>query len=142
MSCLQEFYKKFLYEPFPVESHLDHFLADHINAEVVTKVRHPLLAAIPRCHSSLVLSIRLFLSRANILFLKIFTAYRDCARCSGLPHLVFLLPPYHTGYHPVSYFWPIIQSRSFISPLFLEPELLQSARHFASSPLRSFVRAR
>lgn len=36
-SSKKEFYKKFLYEPFPVESHLDHYLADHINAEVVTK---------------------------------------------------------------------------------------------------------
>ena len=26
------FYRKFLYEPFPVESHLDHFLADHMCA--------------------------------------------------------------------------------------------------------------
>jgi pre-mRNA-splicing helicase BRR2 len=33
----KEFYKKFLYEPFPVESHLDHFLADHLNAEIITK---------------------------------------------------------------------------------------------------------
>eukprot|EP01012_Entosiphon_sulcatum_P019666 TRINITY_DN24576_c0_g2_i5.p2 TRINITY_DN24576_c0_g2~~TRINITY_DN24576_c0_g2_i5.p2 ORF type:complete len:511 (-),score=149.36 TRINITY_DN24576_c0_g2_i5:115-1647(-) len=33
----KEYYKKFLYDPFPVESHLDHFLADHLNAEVVTK---------------------------------------------------------------------------------------------------------
>jgi len=31
------FYRKFLYEPFPVESHLDHFLHDHMCAEVVTK---------------------------------------------------------------------------------------------------------
>ena len=31
------FYRKFLFEPFPVESHLDHFLADHMCAEVVTK---------------------------------------------------------------------------------------------------------
>jgi len=33
----KEFYKKFLNEPFPVESHLDHLLHDHINAEIVTK---------------------------------------------------------------------------------------------------------
>lgn len=31
----KEFYKKFLNEPFPVESHLDHGLADHLNAEIV-----------------------------------------------------------------------------------------------------------
>ena len=29
------FYRKFLYEPFPVESHLQEVLHDHINAEVV-----------------------------------------------------------------------------------------------------------
>ncbi|KAI8357996.1 Sec63-domain-containing protein [Mortierella sp. GBAus27b] len=33
----KEFYKKFLFEALPVESHLDHFLHDHFNAEVVTK---------------------------------------------------------------------------------------------------------
>lgn len=33
----KEYYKKFLYEPFPVESHLDHFLHDHMCAEIVTK---------------------------------------------------------------------------------------------------------
>jgi pre-mRNA-splicing helicase BRR2 len=33
----KDFFKKFLYEPFPVESHLDHQLADHINGEIVTK---------------------------------------------------------------------------------------------------------
>lgn len=33
----KEFYKKFLYEPLPVESHLDHFLHDHFNAEIVTR---------------------------------------------------------------------------------------------------------
>lgn len=32
----KEYYKKFLFEPLPVESHLDHFLLDHFNAEVVT----------------------------------------------------------------------------------------------------------
>ncbi|KRX42392.1 U5 small nuclear ribonucleoprotein helicase [Trichinella nativa] len=31
------FYKKFLFEPLPIESHLDHCLHDHFNAEVVTK---------------------------------------------------------------------------------------------------------
>jgi len=36
-SSKKEFYKKFLYEPLPVESHLDHFLHVHFNAEVVTK---------------------------------------------------------------------------------------------------------
>jgi activating signal cointegrator complex subunit 3 len=29
------FYKKFLYEPFPVESALHNQLADHLNAEIV-----------------------------------------------------------------------------------------------------------
>jgi len=33
----KEFYKKFLEEPFPVESHLNHFLEDHLNAEIVGK---------------------------------------------------------------------------------------------------------
>lgn len=33
----KEFYKKFLYEALPVESHFDHFLHDHFNAEIVTK---------------------------------------------------------------------------------------------------------
>ena len=33
----KDYYKKFLYEPLPVESHLDHCLHDHLNAEVVTK---------------------------------------------------------------------------------------------------------
>eukprot|EP00656_Telonema_subtile_P033410 TRINITY_DN3701_c0_g1_i2.p1 TRINITY_DN3701_c0_g1~~TRINITY_DN3701_c0_g1_i2.p1 ORF type:complete len:1741 (-),score=696.10 TRINITY_DN3701_c0_g1_i2:270-5492(-) len=33
----KEFYKKFLYEPLPIESHLDHYLHDHFNAEIVTK---------------------------------------------------------------------------------------------------------
>ena len=31
------FFKKFLYEPLPIESHLDHCLHDHFNAEIVTK---------------------------------------------------------------------------------------------------------
>lgn len=31
----KHFYKKFLYEPFPVESHLLDVLADHLNAEIV-----------------------------------------------------------------------------------------------------------
>ena len=33
----KEYYKKFLFEPLPVESHLDHFLHDHMGAEVVTR---------------------------------------------------------------------------------------------------------
>lgn len=33
----KEYYKRFLLEPLPVESHLDHFLHDHFNAEVVTR---------------------------------------------------------------------------------------------------------
>lgn len=33
----REYYKKFLFEPFPCESHLNHFLADHLNSEVVAK---------------------------------------------------------------------------------------------------------
>ncbi|XP_044756152.1 putative U5 small nuclear ribonucleoprotein 200 kDa helicase [Coccinella septempunctata] len=33
----KEFYKKFLCDPLPVESHLDHRLPDHFNAEIVTK---------------------------------------------------------------------------------------------------------
>ncbi len=36
-SSKKDFFKKFLYEPLPVESHLDHCLHDHFNAEVVTK---------------------------------------------------------------------------------------------------------
>ena len=33
----KEYYKKFLFEPFPVESHLDHFLHDPMVAEIVTR---------------------------------------------------------------------------------------------------------
>lgn len=33
----KDFFKKFIYEPLPVESHLDHCLHDHFNAEIVTK---------------------------------------------------------------------------------------------------------
>ena len=33
----KEYYKKFLFEPLPVESHLDHFLHDHFVAEIVTR---------------------------------------------------------------------------------------------------------
>lgn len=36
-SSKKEFFKKFLFEPLPVESHLDHVLHDHFNAEIVTK---------------------------------------------------------------------------------------------------------
>ncbi|QHO44722.1 U5 small nuclear ribonucleoprotein kDa helicase [Arachis hypogaea] len=34
----KEYYKKFLYEAFPVESHLHHFLHDNLNAEIVAGV--------------------------------------------------------------------------------------------------------
>eukprot|EP01094_Clydonella_sp_ATCC50884_P027740 TRINITY_DN8091_c1_g2_i1.p1 TRINITY_DN8091_c1_g2~~TRINITY_DN8091_c1_g2_i1.p1 ORF type:complete len:1853 (+),score=962.58 TRINITY_DN8091_c1_g2_i1:598-5559(+) len=33
----KDYYRKFLFEPLPVESHLDLYLADHVNAEVVAK---------------------------------------------------------------------------------------------------------
>lgn len=33
----KEYYKKFLYEAFPVESHLHHYLHDHLNAEIVVE---------------------------------------------------------------------------------------------------------
>ncbi|PAA72657.1 hypothetical protein BOX15_Mlig007168g1 [Macrostomum lignano] len=36
-SSKREFFKKFLFDPLPVESHLDHCLHDHFNAEIVTK---------------------------------------------------------------------------------------------------------
>ncbi|KAL8139875.1 hypothetical protein V2J09_005896 [Rumex salicifolius] len=34
----KEYYKKFLYEAFPVESHLHHFIHDNLNAEIVVGV--------------------------------------------------------------------------------------------------------
>ena len=36
----KEFYKKFLMEPLPVESHLNHYLGVHLNAEIVAKNIH------------------------------------------------------------------------------------------------------
>eukprot|EP00002_Diphylleia_rotans_P023954 TRINITY_DN471_c0_g2_i6.p1 TRINITY_DN471_c0_g2~~TRINITY_DN471_c0_g2_i6.p1 ORF type:complete len:1922 (+),score=509.87 TRINITY_DN471_c0_g2_i6:33-5798(+) len=36
-STKKEYYKKFLYEALPIESHLDHFIHDHMNAEVAMK---------------------------------------------------------------------------------------------------------
>lgn len=36
-SSKKEFFKKFLYSPLPVESHLDHVLHDHFSAEIVVK---------------------------------------------------------------------------------------------------------
>ncbi|CAM9720895.1 unnamed protein product, partial [Phaeothamnion confervicola] len=33
----KEFLKKVLYEPLPIESHLDHALTEHLNAEIVTR---------------------------------------------------------------------------------------------------------
>uniref|UniRef100_A0A914HVI4 Uncharacterized protein n=1 Tax=Globodera rostochiensis TaxID=31243 RepID=A0A914HVI4_GLORO len=35
--AIQDFFKKFLFEPLPIESHLDHCLHDHFNTEIVTK---------------------------------------------------------------------------------------------------------
>jgi pre-mRNA-splicing helicase BRR2 len=37
-SSKKEFYKKFLFDSFPLESHLNHFLHDHINAEINSTV--------------------------------------------------------------------------------------------------------
>lgn len=36
----KEYYKKFLYESFPVESHLQHYLHDNFNAEIVSGTIH------------------------------------------------------------------------------------------------------
>lgn len=36
-SAKKEFFKKFLFEPLPLESHLDHFMHDHFNAEIGTQ---------------------------------------------------------------------------------------------------------
>lgn len=36
-SSKKDFFKKFINEPLPIESHLDHRMHDHFNAEVVTK---------------------------------------------------------------------------------------------------------
>ncbi|CAM9683218.1 unnamed protein product, partial [Ectocarpus sp. 8 AP-2014] len=33
----REYIRKLLYDPLPIESHLDHVMAEHMNAEVVTK---------------------------------------------------------------------------------------------------------
>lgn len=33
----KDYFKKFLFEPLPIESHLDHALHDHFNAEIVTR---------------------------------------------------------------------------------------------------------
>lgn len=45
-SSKRDYYKKFLYEPLPIESHLDHFLHDHLNAEIVTKTIQSMESAI------------------------------------------------------------------------------------------------
>lgn len=36
----KEYYKKFLYEPMAIESHLNHYLSNHLNAEIVAKNIH------------------------------------------------------------------------------------------------------
>jgi len=33
----KDYLKKLLYDPLPIESHLDHYLHDHVNSEIVTK---------------------------------------------------------------------------------------------------------
>lgn len=35
-SSKRDYFRKFLYDPLPIESQLDHYLHDHLNAEVVT----------------------------------------------------------------------------------------------------------
>ena len=52
-SSKKDIFKKFLYEPLPVESHLDHCLHDHFNAEVVTKTVENKQDAIDVCCCSL-----------------------------------------------------------------------------------------
>ncbi|KYQ96787.1 DEAD/DEAH box helicase [Tieghemostelium lacteum] len=42
----KNFYKKFLYDPFPVESHLKDFLHDHLNAEICSGTIHDKQSAI------------------------------------------------------------------------------------------------
>ena len=41
------YYKKFLFEPFPVESHLDAFLHDHLAAEVRSIISKSLVSFPP-----------------------------------------------------------------------------------------------
>ncbi|CAF4162165.1 unnamed protein product, partial [Rotaria sordida] len=38
LSSKKDFFLKFLYEPLPIESHLDHCLHDYFNAEIITKI--------------------------------------------------------------------------------------------------------
>ncbi|CAF4077206.1 unnamed protein product, partial [Rotaria sordida] len=38
LSSKKDFFFKFLYEPLPIESHLDHCLHDYFNAEIITKI--------------------------------------------------------------------------------------------------------
>ena len=37
-SSKKEYYKKFLFDSFPLESHLNHFLHDHINSEIISGI--------------------------------------------------------------------------------------------------------
>ena len=59
----KQFYKKFLYEPFPVESSLHGVLHDHFNAEIVggtiksKQVAPPLCACRPFCSSCFSVSV-------------------------------------------------------------------------------------
>ena len=86
------FYKKFLYEPFPVESHLLGVLPDHLNAEV----RSERLIFKGRDVSRAFIHVRLSPSLLNLCIWR--SVLGGCghsdleARCYGLHHLDLLLP--------------------------------------------------
>jgi hypothetical protein len=83
----KNFYKKFLYEPFPVESSLGEVLHDHINAEVVAGT----ISSKQVCCE--VNSSKFSLLCARISW-KWLSPLSDCdSGCRGLPHVDLLLPP-------------------------------------------------
>ncbi len=55
-SSKKDMLKKFLYEPLSIESHLDHCLHDHFNAEIVTKTIENKQDAIDASHPSPLMS--------------------------------------------------------------------------------------